>query len=279
MEKDYSKYFIPSITRSRKRTKNSATRHDFFSIDKSFLSLGKNRSFYIKTYGCQSNLRDSEDIVGILKKLNFKLATSIENADLIILNTCAVRENAEKKVFGKIGQFKMWKKTKPNSIFTVCGCMAQEEEVVNKIAKQLKQVDLVFGTHNIHMLPEMLNEVINQKQRVIYVQSKEGDVIEGLPIDRSSKIKAFVNIMFGCDKFCTYCIVPYTRGQIRSRSKDDVLKEVNQLIKDGYKEVTLLGQNVNSYGIDFDHDYHFYDLLEDVAKTKIPRVRFVTSNP
>jgi tRNA-2-methylthio-N6-dimethylallyladenosine synthase len=279
MKKDYSKYFIPSITRSRQRTKNSATRCDFFSIDKSFLSLGKNHTFYIKTYGCQSNLRDSEDIVGILKKLDFKQASSIEKADLIILNTCAVRENAEKKVFGKIGQFKSLKKLKPHSIFAVCGCMAQEEEVVNKIANQLKQVDLVFGTHNIHMLPEMLNEVINQKQRVIYVQSKEGDVIEGLPIDRSSKIKAFVNIMFGCDKFCTYCIVPYTRGQIRSRSKDDVLKEINQLIKDGYKEVTLLGQNVNSYGIDFKHNYHFYDLLEDVAKTKIPRVRFVTSNP
>jgi tRNA-2-methylthio-N6-dimethylallyladenosine synthase len=257
MEKDYSKYFIPSNTKARKRIKSSTIQRDLFNVDKSLTTLGYGRTFYIKTYGCQSNLRDTEDITGILELLNFKPAKDIETADLVILNTCAVRENAEKKVFGKIGFLKRLKQTNPKFVFGICGCMAQEEDVVNKITKQIKHVDFIFGTHNIHMLPEILNQVISHKQRVIHVYSKEGDVVEGLPANRASKIKAFVNIMYGCDKFCTYCIVPYTRGQIRSRNKEDILKEVNDLIEKGYKEVTLLGQNVNAYGIDRGNNYHF----------------------
>jgi tRNA-2-methylthio-N6-dimethylallyladenosine synthase len=257
MKKDYSKYFLPNIVQARKRQQKSIVKRSAFNIPKVYQSLGKNRTFFVKTYGCQSNIRDTETINGILINLGFTPSSSLEKADLVILNTCAVRENAEKKVFGEIGFLKKMKINNPHFLFGVCGCMPQEETVVNRIVSKIKHLDFVFGTHNIHMLPEILDQVINHHKKVIQVFSKEGDVIEDLPVNRTSNIKAFVNIMQGCDKFCTYCIVPYTRGQIRSRTKEDIIKEVNDLIAKGYKEVTLLGQNVNSYGVDLYDDYRF----------------------
>ena len=203
----------------------------------------------------------------------------VKQADVVLLNTCAIRENAEEKVFGKIGYLKNIKKTRPNLIFGVCGCMAQEEVVVNKILEKFPQVDLIFGTHNIHRLPVLLKQAMLEKELVLEVWSKEGDVIENLPSHRANNYKAWVNIMYGCNKFCTYCIVPYTRGKERSRELDEIIKEVEELKNSGYKEITLLGQNVNSYGKDLNNGTDFATLLEAVAKTGIDRIRFTTSHP
>ena len=209
----------------------------------------------------------------------FSLTDEVKQADVVLLNTCAIRENAEEKVFGKIGYLKNIKKTRPNLIFGVCGCMAQEEVVVNKILEKFPQVDLIFGTHNIHRLPVLLKQAMLEKELVLEVWSKEGDVIENLPSHRANNYKAWVNIMYGCNKFCTYCIVPYTRGKERSRELDEIIKEVEELKNSGYKEITLLGQNVNSYGKDLNNDTSFATLLEAVAKTGIDRIRFTTSHP
>ena len=211
--------------------------------------------------------------------MSFTKANSMEESDLILLNTCAIRENAHNKVFGMLGRIKHLKESKPDIITCLCGCMAQEESVVNEIESKYKWMDVVFGTHNIQNLPLLISDAINDNELIIEVFSKEGDVVENLPVKRENKYKAYVNIMYGCDKFCTYCIVPYTRGKQRSRKIEDILCEVNKLIKDGYKEVTLLGQNVNAYGKDLDEKVTFDKLLEEVAKTNIERVRFVTSHP
>ncbi len=270
----------PEYKESSKRDFTSILTKKNFKLSSKFDKIGKGLTFYVKTYGCQSNIKDSENISGILIKLGFKPQNDILKADLIILNTCAIRENAEKKVFGEIGFLSKLKKTNPKFVFGICGCMSQEEHVIQKIMDTNNNIDFVFGVHNIHDLPSLLYEVIKNKKRVINVLSKPKSLYESIPSSVGSKVKAFVNIMQGCDNFCTYCIVPYVRGQMHSRSKNDILKEVKNLIKEGYKEVTLLGQNVNSYGVDLkDKSYKFWDLLEDVAKTKIPRVRFVTSNP
>ena len=203
----------------------------------------------------------------------------MEDADVILLNTCAIRENAHNKVFGYLGRIKHLKEERPHVIAGICGCMAQEEVVVKEIMKKYKWLDIVFGTHNIHKLPQILNSTIEKKEQEIQVMSVEGDIIENIPVKRDSKYKAWINIMYGCDKFCTYCIVPYTRGKQRSRHPEYILNEIKELVKTGYKEVTLLGQNVNAYGKDLDIDYKMENLLEDVAKTKIDRIRFVTSHP
>ena len=197
----------------------------------------------------------------------------------LLLNTCAIRENAEEKVFGKVGYVKNLKKKKPNLIFGLCGCMAQEEVVIKRILEKHPHIDLIFGTHNIHRLPTLLKEAMFSKEMVVEVWSKEGDVIENTPVTRANGHKAWVNIMYGCNKFCTYCIVPYTRGKERSRLMDDIIEEVKGLKADGYQEITLLGQNVNSYGKDLEEDYDFATLLEEVAKTGIARIRFTTSHP
>ena len=211
--------------------------------------------------------------------MSFTETNNMEDADLILLNTCAIRENAHNKVFGFLGRVKHLKETKNNIITGICGCMAQEENVVNEIKDKYKWVDIVFGTHNIDKLPRILKESIDNNKQYIEVLSIEGDIIEDIPVKRDSKYKAWVNIMYGCDKFCTYCIVPYTRGKQRSRNPKDIIREVEKLVIDGYKEVTLLGQNVNAYGKDLDKNYFLGDLLKDVAETKIPRVRFLTSHP
>jgi tRNA-2-methylthio-N6-dimethylallyladenosine synthase len=273
---EISKNKLPNIKKAKKR--NIKKKIITFCYDKKFNNLGKNKKYFIRTYGCQSNIRDSEIISGILKQLSYVPTTNIENANLVILNTCAIRENAELKVFSEIGLLKKLKE-KNDVKFGICGCMAQEEGVVEKIIKKIPHVDFIFGTNDINEIPRILYDLYNTKKRVISVSSNLNYIYENLPSIRDNKIKAFVNIMYGCDKFCSYCIVPYTRGPLRSRKSEDILQEVNELIKKGYKEVTLIGQNVNSYGLDFKKNYYFKNLLEDVAKTNIERVRFTTSNP
>ena len=225
------------------------------------------------------NEHDSENIKAILEDMSFTEVDDMEKADLIILNTCAIRENAHNKVFGMLGRIKHLKESRPDIITGVCGCMVQEESVVEEIMTKYKWIDIVFGTHNIHNLPNILNTSLAKNKLEVEVLSIEGDVLENIPVKRENPYKAWVNIMYGCDKFCTYCIVPYTRGKQRSREPKYILEEVEKLVKDGYKEVTLLGQNVNAYGKDLEINYTMANLLEDVAKTGIERVRFVTSHP
>ena len=270
---------LPNLVEARKRTKSDVKRIDYHLNDL-YKNIGKGLTYYVKTYGCQMNEHDTENIKAMLEQLGFDETLDFEKADLIILNTCSIRENAHNKAFGMLGRLKHLKEEfNKDLIIGLCGCMAQEEKVVDEIMKKYKYVNFVFGTHNLHRLPYILDEAFKTKKQVIEVFSKEGNLIEGLPVKRANKYKAFVNIMYGCDKFCTYCIVPFTRGKQRSRDKEDILKEVNKLVKDGYKEVTLLGQNVNAYGKDLNTDYKMENLLEDVAKTGISRVRFMTSHP
>ncbi len=280
MAKDYTKYFVkPSIKDARKRKSTDTATIDFneyFTIK----GFGKGKTYKIETFGCQGNEADTEKIRGILEALDFTESEKLEHADLILLNTCAIRENAENRVFGELGRLKKYKRNNPELILGVCGCMPQEEKVVDHILKKIPHVDLVFGTHNIYKLPEYLETVILSKERVIEVFSEEGSIIENMPKIRESTRKAWVSIMYGCDEFCTYCIVPYTRGKERSRDKDHIIHEIKELIKLGYKEVTLLGQNVNSYGRDFtDKKYTFSNLLEELNTLEIERIRFTTSHP
>ena len=237
------------------------------------------KTFFLKTYGCQMNEHDSENIEALLTFLGFKKVDNYMMADLVLLNTCSIRENAHNKAFGMLGRLKHLKQEKRDLIVGVCGCMAQEASVVEDILTNYKWVNFVLGTHNLYQLPEIIDKAIEENKQQIEVYSREGDLIEGLPVLRVNDYKAYVNIIYGCNKFCTYCIVPYTRGRERSRLKEDVLAEVGQLVDDGYKEVTLLGQNVNAYGKDIYDDYTMADLLEDVAKMGIPRIRFTTSHP
>ena len=270
----------PNLIEAKKRTKNKVEIIDSeYIIPEALKELGKDKLYFVKTYGCQMNEHDGENIKAILEQMSYKETNTMEEADLILLNTCAIRENAQDKVFGMIGRIKHLKETRKDVIAGICGCMAQEEEVVNTILKKFKWLDIVFGTHNINNLPNIINNSIIKNSLEIEVYSVEGNIIENIPVKRESIYKAWINIMYGCDKFCTYCIVPYTRGKQRSRLPEYIIKEVNDLIKDGYKEVTLLGQNVNAYGKDLDINYTMEDLLEDVAHTGIERVRFVTSHP
>ena len=265
----------PCQMEEKKRNKDEIfKKEDYITYN----NLGKNKTYFVKTYGCQMNEHDSENIRAILEDLGFRPSDDIYDSDLVILNTCAIRENAHNKVFGLLGRIKHNKESK-DVIVGFCGCMAQEEHIVELIEKKYKYIDFVFGTHNIHKLPTILKDVIEKKERVIEVYNRPTQILENIPVKRDSNIKAWVNIMLGCDKFCTYCIVPYTRGTQRSRNKDDIINEVIKLKKDGYKEVTLLGQNVNAYGKDLNIDYKMADLLEDTAQVGIDRIRFVTSHP
>ncbi|MBR2708358.1 MAG: tRNA (N6-isopentenyl adenosine(37)-C2)-methylthiotransferase MiaB [Bacilli bacterium] len=269
---------VPQKEKARIRTKNKVLTKTYEIPDR-LKNIGLGKTYFIKTYGCQMNVHDSENIKAILEDMGFNESETFEKADLILLNTCAIRENAHNKVFGMIGRIKHLKEQRPEVIAGVCGCMAQEEGVVSEILSKYKFLDIVFGTHNIHELPLVLEKHLKKGKLEVEVYSCEGDIIEDMPVKRDSKYKAWVNIMYGCDKFCTYCIVPYTRGKQRSRNPRDIIKEVENLKKDGYKEVTLLGQNVNAYGKDLDINYDMSNLLADVAQTKIDRVRFVTSHP
>lgn len=275
MKKDY---VLPNLNEARKRAKgNSETL--IFNVDDKFKNIGLNKNYFIITHGCQANVRDSETMAGILDSLGFKSVDNEKDADLILINTCAVRQGAEEKVLGQLGALKRLKTSNPNLIIGVGGCMCQEESTVKTITEKYRQVDIIFGTHNITSLPKLIYDVYETKNRKVEVFSKMGEIIENVPVTRFMNHKAWVNIMYGCDKFCTYCIVPYTRGKERSRNKDDILFEVNELVKQGYSEVCLLGQNVNAYGNDLNNGYGFGDLLNDVAKTGMPRIRFMTSHP
>ncbi len=279
--KDYSQYFKgPNLQEAKKRSHQQVDHlDDVFEIPADMVNVGRGKKYYIHTYGCQANERDSETLAGILEMLGYDQSDDIKEADVILLNTCAIRENAEEKVFGKVGYVKNLKKNNPDLIFGLCGCMAQEEVVIQRILEKHPHIDLIFGTHNIHRLPQLLKEAMYSKEMVVEVWSKEGDVIENTPVTRANHHKAWVNIMYGCNKFCTYCIVPYTRGKERSRLMSDIVKEVEDLKEQGYQEITLLGQNVNSYGKDLDDQSSFALLLETVAKTGISRIRFTTSHP
>lgn len=279
MKKEFSRFVIPNINMERKRMAKE-TQIIQYKIDDKCLNIGNGKYYHIKTYGCQGNLSDSEKISGLLEKMGFVSTDSDAKADIIVFNTCAIRENAENRVFGELGRIKNLKKENPNLLMVLCGCMAQEEKVVKRITEKYPQVDIVLGTHNIHMLPEYIYEAYDKNSRVIDVYSEEGDIVEGMPVRRSHNKKAWVDIMYGCDEFCTYCIVPYTRGKERSRLPEDIIKEVTDLAKEGYIEVTLLGQNVNAYGKDFkDRKYTFADLLKDLNKLDIKRIRYTTSHP
>ncbi len=269
---------LPDYKEARKRDIRPYKRIDFLE-NSEVKNKYQGMTFYLKTYGCQMNEHDSENIEALLVFLGFSKVDNYEDADLVLLNTCSIRENAHNKAFGMLGRLKHLKQEKKNLLVGLCGCMAQEASVVDKILRDYKWVNFVFGTHNMYQLPEIIDKAIEENKQQIEVFSREGDLIEGLPVLRVNDYKAYVNIIYGCNKFCTYCIVPYTRGRERSRLKEDVLAEVEKLVDDGYKEVTLLGQNVNAYGKDIYDDYTMADLLEDVAKMGIPRIRFTTSHP
>ena len=269
---------IPNYKDARKRSKEEVLIRNF-SLDNQYLDLGKNKKFFLKTYGCQMNEHDSENIKGMLNMMQFTETEEMEEADLILLNTCSIRENAHNKAFGMLGRIKHLKETNPNIVVGLCGCMAQEEGVISEILQKYRFLNFVFGTHNLDDLPKLVDEGFKGSKLNIDVLSVEGDIVETMPVTRDSKYKAYINIIYGCDKFCTYCIVPYTRGKQRSRLKEDILKEVEELIQAGYQEITLLGQNVNAYGKDLYKDYELADLLLDISKLNIPRIRFITSHP
>ena len=271
---------LPNLKEAKVRTKNKVDIvNNAYNIPEEVKNIGKNKTYHIITYGCQMNVHDSENISAIMEDLGYTRNEIMDKSDVIILNTCAIRENANNKVTGMLGRIKHLKETRPEIITMLCGCMAQEEGIANMLKDKYKWVNIVFGTHNIHMIPTYLLNNLKEQTQELEVFSIEGNVYEGIPVKRDSKYTAWVNIMYGCDKFCTYCIVPYTRGKQRSRLNTDIINEVKELVKDGYKEVTLLGQNVNAYGKDLDANYTFANLLEDVAKTNIDRIRFVTSHP
>ncbi len=265
---------VPNLEKAKIRTKEKVK---VIKNDYDFKKIVNNEYFFLKTYGCQMNVHDSEEIRKYLILLGYKETTTLDKADIVVLNTCAIRENAHDKVFGFLGRCKHLKKEKPNLIIAIGGCMSQEESVALNIQKNHPYVDIVFGTHNINRLPKLITN--HKKTQEIEVQSIEGDVYEDILYERDSKVTAFVNIMYGCDKFCTYCIVPFTRGKQRSRKLENIVKEVEDLKKEGYKEVTLLGQNVNAYGKDLEDSTDFKTLLEKVSETGIDRIRFVTSHP
>ena len=267
----------PNMLEAKKRNQHEINYTSYKELKDKF---GKNKKYFVRTYGCQMNEHDSEKINGMLESVGYKKTVSYEDADIVILNTCAIRENAHDKVFGFLGVLKHIKDTKnPDLLVGLCGCMAQEEVVVNEILSKYKYVDFVFGTHNLDNMLNVIKEKIDTNKNQIEVLSYEGDVVEGVPTVRDSIYSAWVDIQYGCDKFCTYCIVPYTRGKQRSRKKEDIVGEVKDLKEKGYKEVTLLGQNVNAYGKDIYDDYNLSNLLSDVSDTGIDRIRFVTSHP
>ncbi len=241
--------------------------------------VGRPLTACINTFGCQMNARDSEKIVGILHQVGYTI-TEDEHADFVIFNTCTVRENANLKVYGRLGHLKSMKKDNPNMMIALCGCMMQEPTVVEKIKKSYSFVDLIFGTHNIFKFAELLYNCFESKRMIIDLWEDTTQIVEELPSERAYKFKAGVNIMFGCNNFCSYCIVPYVRGRERSRNPEDILKEIKDLVADGVIEIMLLGQNVNSYGKNLEHPMTFAQLLQEIEQIDgLERIRFMTSHP
>jgi len=244
--------------------------------------LNKNKlpKYHIETYGCQMNVHDSEKLAGMLEKMGYTFTDNIADANIILFNTCAVREHAEIRVLGRVSQLKELKKQKPDTIIGISGCMMQQKEIVQKIKNKYPYVDIVFGTHNIYKLPELIYMSLKSKSTVFDIVDDTNNVVENLPVKRSDKLKAWVNIIYGCNNFCTYCIVPYVRGREKSRRPEDIITEIEKLADEGTKEITLLGQNVNSYGNDLKQDINFAKLLHMVNDINgIERIRFMTSNP
>ena len=260
------------IARDRKKVDIDYCKLDL-KIDKKFVG----KKYFLRTYGCQMNVHDSEEISYYLEALGYSKTGKLELADIVVLNTCAIRENAKDKVFGYLGRCKHLKKLKPDLIICVCGCLMELPSEIDNIRKNHSYIDIIIGTHNLSDLPKLIKEKSSKQEIEVYSNSNK--VYENIKYLRDSKISAWINIAYGCDKFCTYCIVPYTRGRERSRKMENILDEVKYLKDQGYKEITLLGQNVNAYGKDLNLGYDFATLLENVAKIGIPRVRFVTSHP
>ena len=240
----------------------------------------KEKFFFIQTYGCQMNEEDSEKLSGMLKSIGYTRTEVKEEASIILFNTCCVRENAENKVYGNLGNLKKLKKKNPDLIIGICGCMMQQQGMADKILKEFPYVDIIFGTHNAYKFPEYLNRVKTEGVQVKEILDKETKIVEGIPVDRESSVKGFVTIMYGCNNFCTYCVVPYVRGRERSRKPEDIENEIRDLVARGYKEVTLLGQNVNSYGKGLEEEINFAGLLRRVNEIEgLERVRFMSSHP
>ncbi|MFU0823851.1 tRNA (N6-isopentenyl adenosine(37)-C2)-methylthiotransferase MiaB [Clostridium sp.] len=239
-----------------------------------------NQKYYIDTWGCQMNEEDSEKISGLLKGTGYKRTNIKDEADIIIFNTCCVRENAEQKVYGHLGSLKALKRKKPNLIIVVTGCMMQQKGMPDKVMKKFPYIDIIAGSYNSYKLPEYIERVKTEGNSIIEVWNKEKGIVEGLPVDRLSAVKAFVTIMYGCNNFCSYCIVPYVRGRERSRKPENIIDEIKDLVSKGYKEITLLGQNVNSYGKGLEPEIDFAELLKRVNKVEgLERIRFMTSHP
>lgn len=243
------------------------------------IKLGRPLTMCTVTFGCQMNARDSEKLSGILKEIGF-ISTESENADFVIYNTCTVRENANNKVYGHLGVLGNYKKKNPNMMIALCGCMMQEPQVVEKLKESYRFIDIIFGTHNLYKLAELIYNRIETENMVVEVLKDGTEIVEELPVDRKYPFKSGVNIMFGCNNFCSYCIVPYVRGREKSRTPEDIICEIEKLAADGVKEVMLLGQNVNSYGKNLANPVSFAELLKMVEKVEgIERIRFMTSHP
>lgn len=235
---------------------------------------------HVHSYGCQQNISDGEKIKGMLALMGYGFTDHLEDADLVLYNTCAIRENAEDRVFGNVGALKHKKRRNPDMLIALCGCMMQQKHIVDKLKKSYPYVDLIFGTHVVHQLPENLYRTLTQHKRVFQTPDSDGVIAEDLPIRRDGKLKAWLPIMYGCNNFCTYCIVPYVRGRERSREPQRIIDEVTQLVAQGYKDITLLGQNVNSYGKGLDEEINFAELLRRInAVDGDFRIRFMTSHP
>lgn len=238
------------------------------------------KTYFIQTFGCQMNEHDSETIAGMLEEAGYVENSVREQADVVVMNTCSVRENADNRFFGQLGVIKKIKEKNPDAIIAVCGCMMQQEHIIQRIKAKYSWVDIIFGTMNLHEFPKLLAECSEKRKKVMSVYKEQEKIIEGLPVHRKFKHKSFVNIMNGCNNFCTYCIVPYTRGRERSRTPEEIVSEITELVADGVKEVTLLGQNVNSYGNGCDFNCDFAGLIRKINEIEgLERIRFMTSHP
>ncbi len=270
---------LPDMSKARNRVDSPRLLREPIVVSDAVKLFAQGKKYWITTFGCQANVRDQEIMAGYLELAGFVPSPNEAEADLAIINTCAVRENAEEKVYGEIGKFKANHLRNKSFLLCVCGCMMQEEEVAKTLCSRYPYINIVFGTHNVPRLLDLLDEHLGRHRDLVEVLSFPGDIVENLPSTRLDDHKAYVNITYGCDKFCTYCIVPYTRGRERSRQLADILEECKDLVSKGYQEITLLGQNVNSYGKDFHDGTSFATVLEEVAKLGIPRLRFMTSHP
>ena len=270
---------LPDMSKARNRVDLPTLRRQDIQVADSLKRFAAGKKYWISTFGCQANVRDEEIMSGYLELAGYVKAPSGEEADIVIVNTCAVRENAEEKVYGEIGKYKANYLRDKSFVLAICGCMMQEEGVAKTLMERYPYIRLIFGTHNVPNLLDLLTEHVERNKDLVDVLSFPGDIVENLPSTRLDDYKAYVNITYGCDKFCTYCIVPYTRGRERSRQLSDILAECKSLVEEGYQEITLLGQNVNSYGKDFHDGTSFAHALEEVAKLGVPRLRFMTSHP